>query len=456
MKTRGRRGKKQIRKGRVWVLLNAPWMTTPSGPPPPMGMYSDEELHEMIDNGDYRPISSASDLHAIRDTSERTWGYGTQFQTSGRAGGLDKKYVLTKGIGIDLEEFLEGGQFYNDGAGWEPLGVYPVTPFTGILDGNGFGVNIIVINRPANDHQGLIAYAENAEIKNMAIRGQVDGRDKIGILVGRVKNTDVTGCFSQGYSIGRNQVGGGIGMAEDLSTTWFHQNDAEVLSSGDSSGGCVGWNYTGSIMVRCRNSGTITGHYRTGGVCGDNRQDSFMFECTNIGEVYGTIYVGGVAGNNCVDTAIDQCRNFGAVHGTGEIIGGIVGWNDIGAQLENSHNRAFVEGGDKVGGAVGSNDEETAVIFHCYSTGVVDGVNDVGGLVGFSVLGATTINSYWDTETSGKATSPGGGTGLTTNQMTYPYDAAAYDGWDFESTWEEDTEGLNDGYPILQFSAHLW
>jgi len=45
----------------------------------------------------------------------------------------------------------------------------------------------------------------------------------------------------------------------------------------------------------------------------------------------------------------------------------------------------------------------------------VTGDDDVGGLVGYSSLGSTT-NSFWDTETSGQATSDGG-TGKTTEEM---------------------------------------
>jgi hypothetical protein len=50
-----------------------------------------------------------------------------------------------------------------------------------------------------------------------------------------------------------------------------------------------------------------------------------------------------------------------------------------------------------------------------YSTGSVTGYSSVGGLVGTNE-GGTVSNSFWDTETSGQATSDGG-TGKTTMEM---------------------------------------
>jgi hypothetical protein len=64
-----------------------------------------------------------------------------------------------------------------------------------------------------------------------------------------------------------------------------------------------------------------------------------------------------------------------------------------------------------------------------YSSGSVNGSTNVGGLVGWS--DGTYINSYWDTQTSGRATSAGG-TGKTTAQLMTQ---ATYSGWDFTNTW---------------------
>jgi len=71
-----------------------------------------------------------------------------------------------------------------------------------------------------------------------------------------------------------------------------------------------------------------------------------------------------------------------------------------------------VNGFSSVGGLVGEND---GTVSKSYSTGSVTGSWYVGGLMGSSNED-TVSNSFWDTETSGQATSDGG-TGKNTTEM---------------------------------------
>jgi len=96
---------------------------------------------------------------------------------------------------------------------------------------------------------------------------------------------------------------------------------------------------------------------------------------------------------------------------------------------------------------VGSQQE--SFINDCYSTGNVSGNLAVGGLVGGRYQSSST-SSYWDTGISGQSTSAGG-EGRTTEQMTYPYDANTYVGWDFTNIWAVDADHtINDSYPYLR------
>jgi hypothetical protein len=74
---------------------------------------------------------------------------------------------------------------------------------------------------------------------------------------------------------------------------------------------------------------------------------------------------------------------------------------------------AEVTGRSYVGGLVGGG---WATVSNSYSTGSVTGDAQVGGLVGANYATVSVSNSFWDTETSGQATSEGG-TGKTTAQM---------------------------------------
>jgi len=113
-----------------------------------------------------------------------------------------------------------------------------------------------------------------------------------------------------------------------------------------------------------------------------------------------------------------------------------VGFNDEGA-VSNSYSTGSVTGNARVGGLVGFNDE--GAVSNSYSTGSVTGNDYVGGLVGFN--GYAVINSFWDIETSGQATSAGG-TGKTTAQMQ---DISTFSGagWNIIAVANPDTRNLS-------------
>ncbi|MBN1989452.1 MAG: T9SS type A sorting domain-containing protein [Bacteroidales bacterium] len=198
----------------------------------------------------------------------------------------------------------------------------------------------------------------------------------------------------------------------------------------------------------------------------------------NVGAVVGK-YTGISSYNN--GFGVFSSSASGSITG-GENVGGIVGNNEDG-YIEKSHSSVTVNGEWKVGGLVGLNARKAGStnteshIVDCYSTGnvVATGTSEIGGLVGsnfkseiknsFSVgtisapeqqqgyaysLGGlvgydsegTIINSYWDTETSGFATSDGG-EGKTTAQMKVQ---STYTDWDFVMVWQI-SETVNNGYP---------
>ena len=86
--------------------------------------------------------------------------------------------------------------------------------------------------------------------------------------------------------------------------------------------------------------------------------------------------------------------------------------------MSNSYSSGSVTGDVKVGGLMGYN--EGGSVSDCYSSGSVTGNEDVGGLVGLAgsnyYYETTVSNSFWDTQTSGQASSDGG-TGKTTAEM---------------------------------------
>ena len=124
---------------------------------------------------------------------------------------------------------------------------------------------------------------------------------------------------------------------------------------------------------------------------------------------------------------------------TGEnVIGGFMA--DNGGTVSNSYSSGNVAGDRHVGGLVARNFD---TITNSYSTGSVSGNEDVGGLVGENDHG-TVSNSFWDTETSGQATSAGG-TGKTTAEMQ---DVSTFSG----AGW--DIIGVAD--PVTRNPSYVW
>jgi hypothetical protein len=138
------------------------------------------------------------------------------------------------------------------------------------------------------------------------------------------------------------------------------------------------------------------------------------------------------------------CYSTGVVRGIRAEVGGLVGLNVSQGSVTHCYSRGVVSGTYYVGGLVGATG---GTVTDCYSTAAVRGTSYVGGLVGD---GSATA-CFWDTETSGQATSAGG-TGKTTAAMQDPNTFMAV-GWDFvgqpdgpHDIWAEPVGG---GYPIL-------
>jgi hypothetical protein len=152
---------------------------------------------------------------------------------------------------------------------------------------------------------------------------------------------------------------------------------------------------------------------------------------------------------------VDNCFTTGSVAGR-DAVGGMVG-AELGS-IDNSYSTASVTGtgtelGGGAGGLVGAISGYSRYgVRTCYSAGFVSGSTYVGGLIGYSSSGLVE-NSFWDTTTSGQATSAGG-TGRTTAQMKTKSTFTAAT-WDF---LDETANGTNDywrmcvngvNYPLL-------
>ena len=304
--------------------------------------------------------------------------------------------------------------------------------FTGVFDGNDHTISNFTYSSTGTDSIGLFGYVggwgENAEIKNLGLidpNVDVGAGVRVGSLVGWLREGAITNCYVEGGSVKGN----------------------------DHVGGLMGGNDEGSI-TDCHATTSVSGDGYVGGLVASNNRGNIS-ECYSTGSVAGEWYVGGLVGRNSHGT-ITNCYSASSV-ADGDYIGGLVGRNGSwsgDSTITNCYSIGSVAGGDYVGGLVGSNGSRwgVAIITNCYSTGSVTGTADVGGLVGehydYSIVSA----SFWDVNTSGKATSVGG-TGLPTAEMQ---DANTFidAGWDFVGETVNGTEDIwfipQEDYP------HLW
>ena len=148
-------------------------------------------------------------------------------------------------------------------------------------------------------------------------------------------------------------------------------------------------------------AGSITGSFASGSVSGQN-------------------VVGGLVGNLEAGGSITQAYALGPVSGASQV-GGLAGQVD-GAAVWVAGQYSTAEA-NYAGPAPGP-----ATVSQTYATGAVTGSGQVGGLVGANAGSVTA--SYWDTQTTGQASSAAGA-GLTTAQF---FNGANLAGFSFGTT----------------------
>ncbi len=277
----------------------------------------------------------------------------------------------------------------NSNKGWNPIGNGHFY-FSGEFDGLDHTIDSLTITDTADSfYFGLFGTADsNAIIKNIGITNVDISSNRaninaIGALVGEstaaISNSFSTGTISVASS---TMVGGLVGGGDGEISNSYSTVDVE------------GSNYTGGLVGYVW-GGTISNSYATGDISssGDN--------------------IGGLAGKVTSPASITKSYATGTVVGD-ENIGGLVGSNS--GSIEKSYASGHAQSANQnVGGLVGSNGGSIEKSYATSSVSIIPGGSKAGGLVGFDDTGSVT-NSFWNTETSGQATSDGG-EGKITSEM---------------------------------------
>ena len=182
-------------------------------------------------------------------------------------------YELMNTINLDTDRdgsADSGDDYWNAAAGWVPIAGFAAT-----LNGNGFKVDNLFINRSGSNNQGLFGTAVNgAVISAVGIRdAEITGQHGVGALVGVMRpGAAVNTSYSTGAVIGQWATGGLVGYNEG-GTVEASYSGATVTTSSNTVGGLVGYNQLSGASVTNsyaygRVSGTST---NIGGLVGLNR-----------------------------------------------------------------------------------------------------------------------------------------------------------------------------------------
>lgn len=206
---------------------------------------------------------------------------------------------------IDASETAE----WDSKKGFAPVGASSA-PFTGVLDGNGFVITRLTIDRPGESGVGLFGVlGEEAEIRNLGLEDvNVIGNTAVGGLAGANGSEGVQGT--------------GAGAFDGGTITGCYVTGAVGLDGTSTVGGVVGANYKGTItnsysmadiegvaivggLVGYNGGGTITNSYVAGNVMGNLTTAAFIGSNRG-GMVTNSYWNKGAAGQSAGATGSDD------------------------------------------------------------------------------------------------------------------------------------------------------
>ena len=249
-------------------------------------------------------VATLAQLHAIRwdldgNGTATDPGYALAFHDAVTGMGCPTTGCTGYELLADLDFDTDGSgavdasdRFWNDGAGWEPIGTYAAT-----FHGNGHVIANLLINRGTMDNVGLFGQlGSGSEVRHVGLRAaNVTGQYQVGGLVGYNHGT-----IRASYVTGRvaGQSGGGLaGFNQGRIVASYAA--AAVTTAGDG-GGLVGFSGSGAWITASYATGAVTGNARAGGLTAGS-----------VGRIAASYATGAVSGAGTVGGLVSV--NVGAV-----------------------------------------------------------------------------------------------------------------------------------------------
>jgi hypothetical protein len=280
------------------------------------------------------------------------------------------------------------------------------TQFTGQFYGNGHVIRNLKINNTTSIYVGLFGIVIGGIIQD------------VGLI-----NAKVSGSFNNA-SVG-GLIGVAVGTDRPVIITRVHTaGGTKCTGTGCVAGGIIGVIGSNVSVTEAWSSAGVTSTTAAGGAFGYLANGPSTIDRTfATGRVtcITCLAAGGLAA--VVNDKVFVTRSFatGPVTGATTNVGGLVGLSSTGSSFQQTYATGPVMGGASanVGSLIGK--QTDGVVKESYGAGAVVGGAGavVGGLIGVTSGAPTTINSYWDTLTTGQGASAGGAgvVGLTTAQL---------------------------------------
>ena len=255
------------------------------------------------------------------------------------------------------------------------------TPFTGKLNGMGYEIQNLKIERSSSDYTGLFGYISNAEVKNVGLDGgSITGKNYTGGLAGYATGSTITGHNTANVT-GYAYIGGLVGCADGGAgnNTIIKGYNAGLLTG-------TGENHIGSSFYRTMLGG-LAGYAKNSSIYGYNIAKANDETSPAVNGAYE--FIGGLVG--CAENSSVTGFNTANIQGSHET-GGLVGYSVSSTISGNNAGKVVCENGS--GGLVGSDNGSSTI--EGYNTGVVKGAGCfIGGLVGALGVGSgSTVTGY--------------------------------------------------------------
>ena len=395
--------------------------------------------HAEDDTSDYTPVYTKEDLDNIR------------LNMSG-------KYILMNDIIFTDDDFKKGGDFYNSGKGWSPIGT-STSSFRGAFEGNKYGIYNLKMTFPDENGIGLFGYVSGVSINNLTVTGDLVGKGSCGLIIGSGSGINISNCKAMGSVTATDELTGGlVGIASD--STSSIQNcffKGEVFGK-NRVGGIVGeissrYSYPNKI-VSCLSMGSVSGTNYVGGICGyvgggvdssptndETITHTFSFN-ENRAEVTGEKAVGGLLGFVYASYSV-YTRYKGTV---------FVGqWHQYSYyNISNCFNRGPISASkENVGGVVGefsgNSSSKSSVVSKVYNVGKITSEGSKGAITsGGTRFSISEGNVFYLDE----CIENGNGNYGISKSEDQLRKQSTYENWNFETVWSIDKDAEY-RYPTL-------